>query len=219
MKYGKLYDSLAPFLSKLYRLEVTGEENIPADGGVIVAANHTAMMDVIILSIAMRGRQVRFMAKKELFAIPLVSSLIRALGAFPVDRGSADIGSLKTAISLVSGGEMLGIFPQGTRRGGLDPRTTEVKSGVGMIAYRTRACVLPVMIENDRMKTKMFRRNHVIIGSPIPADELGFVSGGMEEYNSAAKAIFARICSLKYSELPSGEKEGGTDGTGEESAR
>ena len=215
MEYGKIYNALAPFLAKLYRLEVTGIENIPAEGGVIVAANHTAMMDVIILSIAMRGRQVRFMAKKELFSVPLVSSLIRAFGAFPVDRGNADIGSLKKAISLVDGGEMLGIFPQGTRQGGRDPRTTEVKSGVGMIAYRTRACVLPVMIENDGMKTKMFRRNHVIIGKPIPSDELGFVSGGMEEYNAAAKAIFAGICSLKYSALPSGEG----DNAGEDTAQ
>lgn len=208
MEYSRLYKALASFLAKLYRLEVTGEENIPAgNDGVIVAANHTAMMDVIILSVAMRGRQVRFMAKKELFSIPLVSSLIRALGAFPVDRANADAGSLKKAISIVNDGGMLGIFPQGTRRGGLDPRTTEVKSGVGLIAYRTKACVLPVMIESDGMKTKMFRKNRVIIGKPLSYDALGFSDGGMSEYERAAKTVFAHVCELKYgASLPSGDK-------------
>lgn len=206
MKYERLYKKLAPFFKRLYRLEIVGQENIPEAGGLIVAANHTAMMDVIILSVALGGRQVRFMAKKELFGIPLLSSLIRSLGAFPVDRGNADVKSIKSAISIVNGGEVLGIFPQGTRRAGLDPRTTEVKSGVGLIAYRTGACVLPVMIDSHRMKTKMFRPNRIIIGEPIPVDSLGFSSGGKNEYHAASEAVFSHICALKYGALASGEK-------------
>lgn len=207
MDYSKIYKFFAPLIAKLYRLEVVGDENIPVDGGVIVASNHTAMMDVLILSVAMKGRPVRFMAKKELFKIPLVSPLIRSFGAFPVDRGTADVSSLKKAMSLVEEGEVFGIFPQGTRCGGLDPRTTEIKPGVGLVAYRTKACVLPVMIESDRMKTKMFQKNRVIIGKPLFYDDLGFTGGGKQEYEAAAKTIFSHVCELKYGrELPTGEK-------------
>lgn len=199
MKYSNIYKRVSSLISRLYKLEVVGQENIPADGA-IVAANHTAMMDVLVLSVAMGGRQVRFMAKKELFRIPLVSSLIRSLGAFPVDRAGADVGSIKTAIGLIENGELLGIFPQGTRQGGKDPRTTPVKAGVGLIAYHTRGCVLPVMIENDKMKVTMFSKTRVTIGKPLYYDDLGFSDGGRAEYTRAAENIFAHICELKYGE-------------------
>ena len=199
--YNKLYKNLSPLIRKLYRLEVVGEENIPEDGGIIVASNHTALSDVLILSAASGGRQIRYMAKKELFRTPIIAPLIKALGAFPVDRASSDVASIKKMISIVEDGEAAGIFPQGTRRGGLDPRTTEVKPGVGMIAYRTKAPVVPVLIENRKMKSGLFRKNRIVFGKPIYYEDLGFENGGKAEYEAASALIFARICDMLSTDL------------------
>ncbi len=201
MNYSKLYKFLAPLIKWIYRIESVGAENIP-EGGVIVASNHTAFSDVLVLSAAAGGRQIKYMAKKELFYTPL-APIIRAFGAFPVDRHNSDVSSIKKTISLISEGAAVGIFPQGTRRGGEDLRMTEVKSGVSMIAYRTKAPVIPVLIENSRMKTGIFRKNRVVFGKPICYDELyADVGNGQSpkhtEYETAARAIFSRICEIKY---------------------
>lgn len=194
--YRTIYKIFSAPVRWVYRLRVVGEENIPKDG-CILASNHTAFSDVLILSAAAR-RQVRYMAKKELFKIPLLSQLITALGAYPVNRGGADVSSIKRTIHMIEEGELIGIFPQGHRYGGVDPRTTSVKGGVGMIAYHTHASVLPAYVDSKRRKTGMFRRNTVIFGKPIPYEELGFVNGGVKEYQHAAELVFQKVCELKY---------------------
>lgn len=183
-------------VEKAYRLTVEGADNIP-EGGFIIACNHTAAFDVLVLSAALK-RQIRYMAKAELFRIPVVRRLIRALGAYPVNRAGADVASIKTAISFAENGEVVGIFPQGTRRPNVDPRTTEVKSGIGMIAYRAGCSVLPAFIDASAGKTKIFHKTRVIFGEVITNGELGFDKGGKEEYDRAAHLIFGRICELKY---------------------
>lgn len=204
--YGNIYKVFGPIVRAVYRIEAIGQENIP-EGGVILASNHTAFSDVLIISAA-ANRQVRYMAKKELFQIPLLKQLITALGAYPVDRRGADIGSLKRTISMLEDGELIGIFPQGTRHGGEDPRQTEVKGGVGMIAYHTKSPVLPVFLANKRMKTGMFRKNTVIFGKVIPYEELGFEKGGTKEYQKCAELVFREICALRYGEpSPPGDGE------------
>lgn len=204
--YATMYRLFAPLVRAIYRVETVGRENIP-EGGVILASNHTAFSDVLIISAA-ANRQVRYMAKKELFKIPLLAQLITALGAYPVDRGGADIGSIRRTISMLESGELIGIFPQGHRHGGKDPRTTEVKGGVGMIAYHTKSPVLPVFISNKRMKTGMFRRNTVTFGEVIPFEELGFEKGGAKEYQACAEHIFGKVCELHYGgALPDGSTD------------
>lgn len=216
--YRWIYKTFHRPLIALYRIEIQGGENIP-EGGCILASNHTSLTDVLVLSASVGGRQIRYMAKSELFRIPLFSKLIRALGAYPVNRGGTDVRSIKTAVRLVEDGEMLGIFPQGTRRGGVDPRTTDVKGGVGLIAYQTKADVLPVFIDNKSRKTKMFHRNRVIFGPVISYGELGLNAGGMSEYRSAAQYIFGRICELGFgtetdggAESPDAENRSGEAG-------
>ncbi len=194
-----MYALLNPLVRLCYRLEIRGEENIPQDAGCILAANHTAFSDVLIVSAAAR-RQVRYMAKKELFKVPVLGSLIRAMGAYPVNRGGADVASIKHTIELVEAGEIIGIFPQGHRHGFEDPRETEVKGGVGLIEYHTKATVLPVYIDNKRGKTGIFRKNIVIFGKPIAFEELDFTPGGSKGYLNASREIFRRICALKFGE-------------------
>ncbi len=196
--FEKMYKMFQPAVFKLWRIQVSGEENIP-EGGAIVASNHTAFSDVLVIS-ASTKRQVRYMAKKELFKIPLLAQLIRGLGAYPVNRGGADVSSIKLTISMLEAGELIGIFPQGHRHGKKDPRTTEVKAGVGMIAYRSKAPIVPVFIDNARGKTGIFRKNYVTFGKPIYFDELEFVSGGQTEYLNASKIIFRKVCEIKFGE-------------------
>ena len=198
--YDTIYKIFAPIVRGLYRIETVGQENIP-EGGVILASNHTAFSDVLIISAA-ANRQVRYMAKKELFRIPLLKQLITALGAYPVDRGGADVGSIKRTISMLESGELIGIFPQGTRQGKKDPRETEVKGGIGMIAYHTKSPVLPVFISNNRMKTGAFRKNTVTFGTVIPFEELGFEKGGSKEYQQCAESVFREVCALHYGKDP-----------------
>ena len=201
--YERIYQIFHPIVNLLYRIDAVGVENIP-EGGAIIAANHTSLSDPIVISAAAK-RQVRYMAKKELFFFPL-GPFIRALGAYPVDRGGADVSSIRKTIAMVEEGELIGIFPQGHRNGGKDPRTTEIKPGIGMIEYHTRSVVIPVFLSNKRMKTAMFRKNTVIFGEPITFEELAYTGGGNAEYLRASRMIFDRVCSLHYGALPAAEE-------------
>ena len=178
------------------RLHVYGAEKEKTEGPLIVCANHTAMLDVFSLTLTFK-RQLRYLAKKELFKIPLLSQLISALGAYSVDRGANDVGAIKKTLSLLANGEAVGMFPQGTRCRGVDPAETAVKSGVGMMVYRSHADVQPVFIRVKNYKYRFLRRKDVIIGDPIRYEEFGFTNGGKEEYERAAKLVFDRILALR----------------------
>lgn len=179
----------------LFRIRAEGEEKLPKDGGYILCANHTSMLDVLILS-ARNDRQIRYMAKAELFKIPLLRGFITFLGAYPVDRGGADVKSIRRTISLIEEGYAIGIFPQGTRHPRVDPAGTPIKSGVGMIAYHAKATVVPAYIRTKGNRVMMFKKTELVIGDPIPYDELGFEKGGTKEYKAATEKIFTEICAL-----------------------
>lgn len=195
MSYSTVYKVFARPFRALFRIHIHGEENLPADGGYLVCANHTSIFDVVIVSVAVR-RQVMYMAKAELFRIPILGRILASLGAYPVNRGMGDVTSIKKSIAFLDNGELVGIFPQGTRRPGVDPRTTPLKHGVGMIAYRAKAGVIPMYIKTKNHHVRFFKRTDLYIGSPIEYGELGFTEGGMKEYNAAAGKVFDRICSL-----------------------
>ncbi len=186
---------LSPVVKLLFRIKITGAENVPEEGGYLVCPNHTSMLDVVALAASFR-RLLRYMAKKELFKFKPFGALIRKLGAFPVDRGGSDVRAIKTSIALVEKGELLNVFPQGGRRKKTDPTKTSVKGGVGMIAYHAKCGAIPVFIKSKNNHLHMFGRNEIIIGKPIPYDEFGFENGGMREYERASMKIFSASCAL-----------------------
>ena len=106
------------------------------------------------------------------------------------------MGAIRKTISLIEKGELVGMFPQGTRHPGVDPRTTEVKNGAGMIAYRAKCDVIPVYIKTKNNHTMLFKKTTVVFGAPISYDEFGFSDGGTKEYEAASRLIFDRICAL-----------------------
>ena len=194
--YRIIYALLSGIIGFLFNIRVVNKEREPDEGGYVVCANHVSATDPIALCYAFRKNQVHFMAKKELFKIPLLSQLIRVLGAFPVDRGGSDVGAVKTAISLVEDKKSMGIFPQGHRYPGEDPRETKTKNGVALIATKTSADILPCYIWRKKNAFKLFRRTYVIIGEPIPFESLGYDPDASGEYARITSIAFDKICAL-----------------------
>lgn len=145
----------------LYPIKVHGRENLPARGAFIICPNHISMLDPVMLLIYTR-RRIWFMAKRELFEIPVVRFIVSNCGGFPVERGRADMAAMREALAVIKRGDPLGIFPQGTReREGED---NQMHSGAALIAQRTGAPVIPVYIKGPY---RTFRRTHIYIGAPV----------------------------------------------------
>lgn len=193
--YAGAYKILAGALRRFYNIRVIGAENEPMEGGYIACSNHISNHDVLILAVSLK-RQVRFFAKAELFKVPLLKQLITALGAFPVERGKGDVASIKKTIAILEAGEVIGFYPQGTRYPGVHPSETKTRNGVGLIAYRSKAMVLPVAIETKGFKIRPFKRVNVHIGRPLQYDDMGFTDEAHNEYQKAANLIFDRILGL-----------------------
>ena len=156
-----------------YDLHIEGRENIPKGRAFVYASNHRSYADPVLVSISGRGR-FSFMAKSELFEKPLFAWLIRALGAFPVERGKGDTAAIDRAVANVQHGTNLLIFPEGTRS--KDGRVGRGKTGVALIAARAKADVVPVGIS---FVGKLHFRSKVTvrIGKPIPAATLAVEDG------------------------------------------
>ncbi len=200
----------------LFRIKTIGAENVPEDGGVIISANHTTALDPLILAVSTK-RQIRFIGKAELFKIPGFGALLKALGAFPVHRDEGDVSALKKSLSILKDGDVLCVFPQGTRCPGVPVKDTadKVKGGVGMMAMRSGASVVPVYIKTKKNRVRIFGKTEVIFGEPIKNDSFGEFDG-RTKYADAADFIFGHICALAESSDDDSAKDGGQEeGTGE----
>lgn len=179
-------------------LRIRGKENEPTPdkGTYLVIAPHRTWADPIYLCAALKHQQPHFMAKKELFKIPLLNILIRALGAYPVNRGGADVGAIKRTIEMLKQGVCVGMFPQGHRYNKVDPRTTPIKTGAAMIALKAGVPVLPVFIKVKNNRHRIFCKKEIIIGKPIAPEEMGFDPEAPGEYQRVADLLFERVCEL-----------------------
>jgi 1-acyl-sn-glycerol-3-phosphate acyltransferase len=178
----------------LFRLEAEGLGNIPRDGPVILCSNHKSLQDPFTLG-AWVPRKVHYMAKAELFRIPVVSPLIRAWGAFPVKRGGVSKEAIRNAIDLLQSGKVMGIFPEGTRN-----QTLGVgKRGAVTIAVRSRAVVVPVALVGDY---RLFRKMRAIYGAPIDMNPYADI-GTSESTEQATELIMSRIREMLETGKPS----------------
>jgi len=130
-------------LKIFWKIEVIGIENIPKEGGLILASNHVSYLDPIVLAITME-RKICFITKKEAFNNIFGSVLLKNLNAFPVDRRKVDIRSLKKSLSILHEKKVLGIFPEGTRSS--NGELQELKLGAIKIAMKAGVPILPVGI-------------------------------------------------------------------------
>ncbi|WP_100488118.1 lysophospholipid acyltransferase family protein [Sporolactobacillus pectinivorans] len=157
---------VAFFYSLCFRMSVEGVENIPKDGGVLICCNHLSNFDPPLVGISMK-RSLSFVAKEELFEIPLFGRLLRHLHAFPIKRGTGDRGAIRTAVGLLNAGHALLIFPEGHRNPNAPLR--KGLSGAGFFALKTDATVIPCAIIGHygfRKKVK------IVFGEPIDSKML-----------------------------------------------
>jgi 1-acyl-sn-glycerol-3-phosphate acyltransferase len=173
-----------PIVKGLYRLRARGLEQLPA-GGFVLAANHTSNFDPWPLGFPfLPRRQLRFMAKSELFN-PLLAPLLRATGAFKVRRGEGDVEAMRTAVELVRAGEVVVMFPEGTRRkkGVRKKHEARPHSGAARIALAANAPLVPAAIAGtDRLSRLAPLR--VAYGQPLDLSDLD----GLDSKRAAALA-------------------------------
>jgi cytidylate kinase len=130
----------------MFRLESRGRENVPATGAVLLVANHSSVLDPALIGSA-TDRQLSFLAKAELFSLPLFGGLLRRLNARPIRREGADPSALRTAMRVLEDGGALLIFPEGTR--GDEGIIRSAKTGAGMLAVLSGAAVVPVFVKGS----------------------------------------------------------------------
>jgi 1-acyl-sn-glycerol-3-phosphate acyltransferase len=180
---------LQPFFHVWFRLERRGREHIPAHGPAILASNHRSFLDPFVIAVMAR-RPIYFVAKKELFLFhPVVTWMLSALGAFPIDRGASDQEAMATAREILDRGDVVLMFPEGTRvrPGGLG----RPRRGVGRLALDTGAPVVPVAVIGTEAVRRGFRiRPHKVRIAAGPA--LRFPRGERPSPALAA-AVTARI--------------------------
>ena len=186
--------TLGKFILKFFfRCKVSGSENMPQSGGVLVCSNHISNNDAVIIACAL-DRQVKFMAKSELFKFKPFGNLLRTLGAFPVNRKLGDVGAIKNSVNILNEGGVVGIFPQGGRRKGVHPKDTSIRNGAGMIQTRTGCIVLPVAICSKKNKIlPIFRRVFLNIGSPMLPEDFSDCLDKENKYELVSKRIFEKI--------------------------
>lgn len=160
-------------MSFMGKVTVTGLENLDDDSGKVIVCNHVGLVDPLWIGYAVFPRVLHQMAKKELFEKPIIAWFVRSGGGFPVDRGRPSAATIKHAVSLVAAGEMLLIFPSGTRS--QDP--LEAKRGAASIALRGKAQIIPAYYEGpDKFRiAHLFRRPkiRVMIGPPVAVKKDG----------------------------------------------
>ncbi len=188
-------------LRGLYRVELRGKENIPPDTednqtpAYLLCANHMGLLDPFVIGSAIRVK-IYWMAKESLFRVPIVKQIITAFGAYPVSRGTGDVGAIKKSVELLKNHKSVGIFPQGHRHPGEEPRNTEIRYGAGMMAYRAGCDMLPVCIETENRRMRPFKKTVIIVGKRIPFSELGLDGGSPDTYRAATERVFDAICTL-----------------------
>lgn len=143
------------------RWEVRGAGNMPATGGVVLVANHLSYWDPIVVGGAV-NRQVHFMAKFELFKIPVLGPFISLMGSFPVRRDRPDRNAIRTAVKLLQEGKVVGVFPEGTRNSSGELMKPHL--GAAMLANRAGVPILPVAVSGSR---GVFGKVKVHVGEPF----------------------------------------------------
>lgn len=182
---------LLPAYKLIYRYKVIGSENMPKQGGVILACNHLSFSDPVLLGLAQK-RRLFFMAKSELFRNKFASFIIRHLGAFPVERGAGDGKAIKTGEEILCEGNVMTIFLEGART-----KTGELmrpRSGCALVAQQTMLPVVPACITITGNPKHRFAKRVIHFSKPLTSEDMGLTAeGGRREIKTATNAIMGEI--------------------------
>lgn len=150
----------------LFFVRIEGRENIPA-GGCVIMGNHRAWLDPFLLAMCARDREIRFMGKRELWGNKVFRWIAKQVRGVPVDRGTADMASIRMSMTVLKAGHTLGIFPEGTRSKG--DGMLPIQGGASLLALRSKCDVVPVYIDGDY---RLFRRVTIRVGKPVAMNDL-----------------------------------------------
>ncbi len=165
----------------LWRIRIRGLEHLPQSGGYVLAPSHRSMMDIPFVA-WLTPRRIRYMGKAPLFRIPVVGALFTVLGGFPVERDGTDRKAVRDSIAMLRGGEVLLVFPEGTRQHG--PKIAALQPGAAYLALRAGVPIVPVgiagteeILRSHGRKIPAFRRAAMVVGEPIvvPPTDRGVV--------------------------------------------
>lgn len=137
-------------LRLVFRWQIADAQRLPQEGAVIIVSNHANLIDPIIVGCCFE-RRVHFMAKQELFRIPVLRNVIKALGAYPVRRGTADRSAIDASFRILDAGGVVAMFPEGTRH--RDGRIHPLRPGAALLAMRSKCRILPVIVEGSHRIT------------------------------------------------------------------
>lgn len=189
----------------LAKWEVEGEENIPTASGCVLVSNHVHIIDPPLLAASLNSRRLRTMAKQELFALPIIGWVFSAYGAYSVRRNGKDLKAIRDSLRLVSEGEAVLLFAEGTRSRGGPLRVA--RGGAGLIALKSGKPVIPVSIQgsNVRFPNVFFqwilrRRPHIQVRFGAPMDFSNFPRG-TDANEAATERIMKEIANLLPNEL------------------
>lgn len=177
-----------------YKYEVIGVENIPSKGNIVVAANHKSNLDPIFLAAAIQNRKVSVIAKKELFKNKLLGAYLRSINVIPIDRENPGISTLKSVLKEIKNGNAVGIFPEGTRCKGRE--FGKAKAGLGMMAVKGKASIVPVSIITDY---KLFKKVKIYIDAPISMEKYYGEKLTSEDYEKISQEVL-NIIENNYTE-------------------
>jgi len=158
-----------------WKFRVFGLENIPRTGGVLLASNHQSFLDPVLVAMVL-SREMHFMARRTLFRNPVLRVIIVGYNAFAIDRDSADVKGVKSAIARLEAGNILLVFPEGTRTG--DGSIGRMKPGIGVLAERAAVPIVPVLIEGAHEvwpRNRLFPRLgriSMVFGKPLEPETI-----------------------------------------------
>lgn len=190
---------LLPAYKLIYRYKVIGSENMPKQGGVILACNHLSFSDPVLLGLAQK-RRLFFMAKSELFRNKFASFIIRHLGAFPVERGAGDGKAIKTGEEILCEGNVMTIFLEGGRT-----KTGELmrpRSGCALLVQQMQVPVVPACITIVGNPKHTFAKRVIHFGKPMSPEELGLTTAGdRRELKKGTTMIMDEIKKMREQDL------------------
>lgn len=193
-----LFPPIRAIATALAPIRVEGRENLPATGACLLVANHINWYDPPAIEFAL-GIPIRYMAKRELFAIPIIGFALWAAGNFPVRRGESDRRALETALRVLGAGCPVGFFPEGTRS--KEGRMRRAKAGVGFLARRSGAPIVPVgVIGTPQAGVRVPPRNDIVVrvGAAFALQDL---DGRAVDDQAVADAIMRRVAMLLPSQM------------------
>ena len=184
-----------PIMKVFYRYKFINNNSIPHEGAYIIASNHMSFSDPVLLGLGQR-RRLFFMAKQELFKNKFFAGLIRALGAFPVERGAGDGIAIKTGEDLIKEGNVMTIFIEGGRT-----KTGEFmrpRSGCALVAQQMQVPVIPACITITGNPKYRFAKRVIHFGDPLTPQQLGLTpDGDRRQLKNATNMIMDEIKKMR----------------------